>query len=216
MVSFFSCLVKDTKCWEHGESDWMPVGGKQPLHFPWSFLGTEVRYHSKVGVAPVGAASCLPLPTSGQSSSKATPCSTMQKELDIAASSRHVPQAPRELCSGIWQALKPSGFPRGAWEEIYSARGGHRRAGCVRLWLLWIRSPVWKSTGLWPARQVWGGWLAGFTTNPSIGQQGSVTPGPRPLFSRCWACSGYSLERPTEFWGAAATHWWPSLLVAAL
>uniref|UniRef100_A0A803VH28 T-cell activation Rho GTPase-activating protein n=1 Tax=Ficedula albicollis TaxID=59894 RepID=A0A803VH28_FICAL len=44
-----------------------------------------------------------------------------------------------------------------------------------------------ESTELRPAGHNWGVWLQ-FTTDPSIGQQGSVSPGPRHLFSQCWAC----------------------------
>lgn len=118
----------------------MPGRGKQPLHFPGSFLGTGVRYLSKVGVAASVAAGCLPSPRNGQSSSKAALCCTEQRELGIAVGSPCIPLAHKELCSGILQASKPSSLPGGVWEEISSARGGHRKGGCVRLWLLWIES----------------------------------------------------------------------------
>lgn len=36
-------------------------------------------------------------------------------------------------------------------------------------------------------------------------ERGSVIPGPKPLFSRCSACSGYSLE-PLWVWVAGVTH----------
>lgn len=167
-MSLFSCLVKDTKCWEHGESDWVPDRGKQPLHFPGSFLGTGVRYFSKVGVAPPVAASCLPSPRKGQSSSKAAPCRTEQREQGIAVGSPCIPLALEELCSEILQASKL--LPRGVWEEISSARGGHT-GGCVWLWLLWIRSAAWTSTGLWPAGHGWGACLQSLPQSPRLGSK---------------------------------------------
>lgn len=145
-MSLFSCLVKDSKCWEYGESDWVPDRGKQPLHFPGSFSVTGVRYLSKAGVAPAVAAGCLPLPRRGQSPSKAALCRTEQREQGITVGSLCIPLAP--LCSGILQASKPPRLPRGVREEISSARGGHKKGGCVQLWLLWIKNTAWNSREL--------------------------------------------------------------------
>lgn len=113
----------------------MPDRGKQPLHFPGSFLGTGVRYLSKVGVTPAVAAGCLPSLRSGQSSSKAALCCTEQRERGIAVGSPCIPLVHQELCSGILKASKPPSLPRGVWEEISSA-GEDTKKETVQLWLL--------------------------------------------------------------------------------
>lgn len=162
----------------------MPDRGKQPLHFPGSFLGTGVRYFSKVEVAPPVAASCLASPRNGQSSSKAALCHTEQREQGIAVGSPCILLALEELCSGILQASKPSQRSLGG---SFQCQGRTHRRLCPAMASLDQKCSLnehrvvtcWAWLGCLPAE---------FTTDPSTGQQGSVCPGPRHLFSRCWVC----------------------------
>ena len=148
----------------------MPVGGKQLLHFPRYFLGTDVRYLSKVEVAPVGAAGCLPLPTRRQSPSKATPCSTVQKELGIAVSSQRVPRGSRGALLRNLAGSKAIKAPQRSLGGNLQCQGRTERSRlCLAVASLDQKSSL-QEHGVVTC-QAGLGWLAeGFTTNPSIGQ----------------------------------------------
>lgn len=173
-VSLFSCLVKDTKCWEHGESDWVPDRGKQPLYFPGSFLGTGVRYLSRQ--------SCR-LPTLTRDWAEVFPGSAVLHWAEgtghCCAQSVHSP--------GSWGALlrDPAAFksrlPRGVGEDTKKeAVSGYGFSGSEAQLERAQGCDLPGTTGCLAAE---------FTTDPSTRQQGSVSPGPRHLFRRCWACS---------------------------
>lgn len=183
-MSLFSCLVKDTKCWEHGESDWVPDRGKQLLHFPGSFVSAGVRYLSKVGVSPPVAAGCPPSPRNGQSSSKAALCRNEQREQGISVGSLCIPLAHQEFCSGILKASKPSRLPRGVWEEISSAGEDTKKEAVSGYGFSGSEVQLDRAQGCdLPA---WLGCLAAeLNMDPPTRQRGSVSPGLRHLFRRC-------------------------------
>lgn len=89
----------------------MPDRGKQPLHFPGSFLGTGVRYLSKEGVAPPVAAGCRPSPESGQSSPKAALCHAEQGSRALLWAVRAFPWLMRSFAQGSCRLQSHQGSP---------------------------------------------------------------------------------------------------------
>lgn len=93
-------------------------------------------------------------------------CSTVQKELGIAVSGQCVPRAPGDLCSGIWQAPKPSRLP---WRSLGGTLQCQGRTGKGRPWLavasLGEKGSL-KEHGVVICRAGLGWLPAGFTTKP--------------------------------------------------